>query len=148
MPDRNDYPRTVAEVLDPSMKFRPAALRAVKRFARRRPWAGTVEERQVKFRDLNKELAEAYEIPEPQLVFGKLDGSDSGRSCYIPAMNAIILSGKLSVVTMLHEWGHTRGMGERAACRWSVNLFKRCFPKSFSRCRFERHMLRAPNRAD
>src|SRR5687768_4180524 len=106
----NAYPASVAEVLDDRTTFRPAALRAVKAFARSRPWAGSSDERKQKFRDVNRALAEAYEVAQPQLVFGELDGGDSGRSCCIPRLSCIILTGKLSVVTFLHEFAHARGM--------------------------------------
>jgi hypothetical protein len=143
MPARSDYPSSIHEILDPAMKFKPAALRAVKAFACSRPWRGSLDERKDKFRALIHSLADAYRVAPPQLVFGKLDGGDSGRSCYIPRLNAIVLVGKLSAVTALHEFGHCRGMNEREACRWSVNIFRRCFPRSFARCRFEGHQLRA-----
>jgi len=148
MPNRNDYPSSVAELLDDRMKFKPAALRAVKALARSRPWRSNIEDRKEKFRSLNRALAAAYELPEPQLVFGKLNGGDSGRSCYIPPMNVIIISGTLSVVTFLHEWGHVRGMNERKACRWSVNLFRRVFPKSWARVTCDGHMVRQARSPD
>jgi hypothetical protein len=141
---RSHYPRTVAEVLDPQKRYKPAALRAVRAFARLRPFAGTVAERQVKFQVLNRALAEAYCVEAPNLVFETNEERDSGASCYVPATNTVILQGRLSVVSFLHEWGHRLyGRSERTACRWSINLFRRCFPRSFSRCRFDGHMLRA-----
>ena len=142
MSKSDDYPSTVAEVLDQRMKFRPAALLAISAFAQTKPWRGTVDERMVKFRELNTKLAAAYGIVVPQLVFGQLDGSDSGRSHYIPALHAIVLRGRLSVVTFLHEFAHARGMNERRACRWSINLFRRCFPRSWSKVCFDDHLVR------
>jgi len=138
---RDNYPATVNEVLDPNAKFKPAALRAVRAFARSHPWTGTVDERKEKFRKLNHDLAAAYGIPEPELVFDHLDGSHSGDSSYSPAPYRITLRGRLSVVTMLHEWGHARRMGERGACRWSINLFRRCFPRQYAKLEHVGHML-------
>ncbi len=135
------YPETVNEVVDPNAKYKPAALRAVRTFAQSKPWQGTEEERKEKFRKLNHDLSAAYGIPEPELVFGTLDGSHSGNSHYIPALHRITLLGKLSVVTYLHEFAHSRGMGERGACRWSINLFRRCFPRQFARLAHAGHML-------
>jgi hypothetical protein len=57
------YPATVNEVLSPQMKFKPAALRAVRAFARNRPWSGSIESRKSKFRRLNHDLSLAYGIP-------------------------------------------------------------------------------------
>lgn len=143
----HNYPRTVAEVLDTQKQYKTAALRAVTAFARTRPYAGSIAERQAKFRKLNAALADAYGVAEPKLVFGTVDALDSGSSCYIPGLNTIILRGRLSVVTFLHEWGHCLyGRSERKACQWSLNLFRRCFPRSWSRLRFDGHMVRSARR--
>ena len=45
------------------------------------------------------------------------------------------------MLTYLHEFAHARGYDERGACRWSLNLFRRCFPRSFARCRPVGHTL-------
>ena len=63
---RRDYPETVLEVVDQSMRFKPAALRAVRRFAESQPWRGSLDERKEKFLAVNRALAEAYEIAEPR----------------------------------------------------------------------------------
>jgi hypothetical protein len=136
----DDYPETVNEVLA-AMKFRQAALRAVRAFAASRPWSGSLDVRKEKFRKLNHDLAVAYGIPAPELVFGTLDDSGSGNSHYIPALHRITLIGKLSVVTYLHEFAHARGMGERGACRWSINVFRRCFPRQYAKLAHDGHML-------
>ena len=47
----------------------------------------------------------------------------------------------LSVLAYLHEFAHARGADERQACHWSINLFRRCFPRSFARCRAVGHTL-------
>lgn len=141
----NAYPDTVIEVLDDRMTFRPEALRAVRAFARSHPWRGSMDERKEKFRRLNHDLATAYGIREPELVFGRLDGSGSGRSQYIRSLHRIVLLGKLSVVTYLHELAHARGMSERGACRWSLNFFRRVFPRSWGRSVHQGHMLIRPS---
>ncbi len=143
---QNDtYPATVNEVIDATMTFRPQVLRACDEFKRAKPWRGTDDERHQKLRSLHSALSAAYGLtPQPRLIFGTDAASCSGRSCYIPAMAVIILRGRLSVVTYLHEFAHARGMGERDAARWSLNLFKRVWPKLFARCRHDGHMLRAP----
>jgi hypothetical protein len=56
-------------------------------------------------------------------------------------------AGRGSVVTTLHELAHVlfpsedRAAAELKACRWSVWLFKKTFPATFARCRFEGHVL-------
>ena len=142
-----NYPRTAAECLDPHRKYKPAVLRAVKAFARSKPFVGTVVERQEKFKALNTALAAAYNVPEPCLIFQTDETRDSGSSCFVPASRTIILRGRLSVVTLLHEIGHSLfGRSERRACRWSLNLFRRCFPRSWARLQFEGHVVRAEGR--
>ena len=130
---RDDNPETVLEVLDDAVRFRPTTFQAVKAFAESRPWQGSLEERIAKFRKVNHDLAVAYHVPEPQLVFGRLDGGSSDSSFYDPTRHQIVLNGKLSVVTFLHEFAHARGMGEVGACRWSIILCRRCFPQCVAR---------------
>ncbi|HLL87691.1 MAG TPA: hypothetical protein VK324_00145 [Tepidisphaeraceae bacterium] len=144
MSQSDPYPRSVQELLDDRMTFKPSALRAVRAFARARPWQGTLDDRHQKFRQLHNDLCAAYGLdPKPQLVFGNDHTTDSGSSCFIPAMNTIVLRGRMSVVTYLHEFAHARGRNEREAARWSINLFRRCFPKSWGHVRFDGHMIRS-----
>lgn len=43
-----------------------------------------------------------------------------------------------SIISTLHEFRHKlNGADETSACRWSVQLFKRCFPKSFNKLMFK-----------
>jgi hypothetical protein len=143
MPDRR-YPETVIELLDEAISFHPAALEAVRVFATSEPWGGTIEQRKAKFRELNHALADAHGIAEPKLCFGRLDGGPSGASHYVPARHQIVLVGKLSVVTYLHEFAHALGYGEKDACRWSINLFRLCFPRQYSRLVHLGHLLVLP----
>ncbi len=110
----------------------------MRRFARSKPWQGTHQQRARKFARLNRALAEAYGIDTPRLT---IYSDRAGRDCYIPALHTICLGSRMSVVTYLHEFAHARGMDERQACRWSINLFRRCFPRSFARCDTRGHML-------
>src|SRR5687768_3544547 len=109
MPFERNYPETVQEVLDPNLKFKPAALRAVRAFARSKPWRGTMAQRKAKFRRLNRALARAYGMAEPRLTFHNVEADGfSGSSRYRPGLHWIALSGRLSVVTFLHEFAHAR----------------------------------------
>jgi len=140
-----DYPQTVDEILNPNRKYPPAVLQAVKAFRASKAWQGTLVERQAKYQALNTALGAAYGVTPPTLVFENDEAQDSGSSCFVPATNTIILRGRLSVVTYLHEFAHFRfGHSERTACSWSINLFARCFPRSFARCVRDGHMLRKP----
>jgi hypothetical protein len=143
MRDRQ-YPETVVEILDDQMTFPSDLLQAVQEFADIRPWEGSTELRQEKFRQLNRSMAEACGIDPPKLFFGKIDGGSTGGSHYRPRDHRIVITGKLSVVTFLHEFAHALGYGEREACRWSINLFRKCFPRQFSRLIHVGHMLIRP----
>jgi hypothetical protein len=144
----NDYPKSIEELDLDSVQFPPAAIDAMRRLARSRPWRGTISQRKRKLLRLNADLAAAYGVPAPRVLFG-LDGGDSGRSCYIPALNTIIMRGtEPSVITLTHEVFHCiLGSSEREVCRASLSLFKRCFPRSWKRLRFDGHMARARRRS-
>jgi hypothetical protein len=54
----------------------------------------------------------------------------------------IYLRKKHSVITALHEFAHhIYGKSEKQACRWSVWLFRKIFPREFERLEFKGHML-------
>ena len=140
------YPSTVAECLSDRAKFRRGVIAAVRAFKRAGPWRGTLRERERKFRRLNDALAVAFGMPAPELRFERIDGGFSGASSCLrrgdrrPAV--ITMRGRLSVVTFLHEFAHTRGRDERGACMWSINLFRRAFPEQYARLRADGHTLR------
>jgi hypothetical protein len=138
----SDYPATVSEVLDPPVRSRAATVEAVHRFAAARPWRGSQDERIGKFQTVHADLCRIYG-KGTRLRFGPLDGGSSGSSFYNQGLDVIELRGKLSVVTYLHEFVHALGRDERGACRWSLSLFRKCFPQHFSGCRADAHMLRA-----
>lgn len=138
------YPTSIADLDLDSVVLDPAVVRAVRAFAKAKPYQGSIEERMGKFRKLNADLAMACSITAPHLAFDIDERTDSGGSQYIPPLNMIIMRGRLSVITMLHEWGHKLfGPSEKQACQFSLALFKRCFPRSWRRLRFDGHMARA-----
>ena len=156
MPRTGGYPDTVAECLSHRSKYRRGVVAAVKKFRRTGPWQGSVEERKAKFHRLNEALAGAYGVPAPKLRFERIDGSFSGASSCLPARRSlgeggrgsnerpavITMRGRLSVVTFLHEFAHALGKDERGACRWSINLFRRVFPRQYARLGADGHVLR------
>jgi hypothetical protein len=143
-PNQPDYPACVVEILEERMAYPEQVLLAIQRFAKTAPWIGSLAERKDKFKQLNHDLAEACGIPEPDLTFRRLDGGTSTASRYIAPMHRIVMMGKLSIVSYLHEFGHAMKMGEREACRWSINLFRRCFPTQYGHLVHVGHMLIRP----
>ncbi len=142
---RNTYPATVLEVLDEGITYPDELLRVLRIFAASKPWSGSTESRKRKFGDANRMMAKACKIEAPTLLFGPLDGGSSGSSCYSPRDHRIVMVGKLSVVTFLHEFAHALGLDEQGACRWSINLFRKCFPRQYSRLIHVGHMLIRPD---
>ena len=139
-----NYPQAVIEVFDNEIEYPLAVVNAVEDFAATHPWQGSLNSRKRKFQQLNRDLARACNIEQPTLAFGSLYGGSSGSSFYNPSVHRIVITGKLSVVTFLHEFGRALGYDEEAACRWSINLFRRCFPRQFSRLIHVGHTLVRP----
>ncbi|MCY2953597.1 MAG: hypothetical protein NTU53_16700 [Planctomycetota bacterium] len=141
-----DYPNDLFALLAEKMTFRGGAIRVVRRIAKSKFWRRTQEEQKALLRALNASLAVIHNVQWPQLVFGLNEQEpDSSRICFVPAPNTIILRGKyrLSIISFLHEWGHRLyGASEFTACKFSLQLFRRCFPRSFARLRFEGHRAR------
>jgi hypothetical protein len=139
-----NYPATVAEVLRRPINFRRRTLRVVRDFARSRPWRGDFRDRCRKFEALHGQLCALYgKATELFIDTSAAWGRDSGDSHYRPGRDLIVLKGRLSVVTYLHEFAHALGRDERGAVRWSVALFRECFPRSYARARACGHVLRA-----
>lgn len=136
-----NYPDTVEEVLR-DRKYNPDVLRALKQFRRSKPFRGTYQERKEKFKTLFEALKGIYGKTGLTLHLPKSESADCGNGSYSHFTQEIKLYGRLSVITFLHEFAHALGKDEKYACIWSVNLFKRIFPKSFERCSFDGHMVR------
>lgn len=130
-PPVEPYPATVAECLRDGKRYKPAALRALRAFRRARQWRLPARDRARAFRTLHTALCGVYGLRTRLVISG--GRGFSGDSGYSWRLNRIVLRGRLSLVTYLHEFGHARGKGERGACVWSINLFRRIFPRSFAR---------------
>ena len=134
------YPETMAENLDPEMKFRKETIRALRRFRRARPWSGSIDSRKRKFRDLHCELNAIYGTAFFLNMVNVRVNNPSGQGSFDPRSGSITVYGKLSVITYLHEFAHGLfGPSERQACRWSINLFQRVFPEKFNRLTGDGH---------
>lgn len=49
---------------------------------------------------------------------------------------------KPSIISILHEFAHhLHGPNEKTACAWSTQLFKKCFPKSFAKLKWQDNLL-------
>lgn len=139
------YPATVAECLDDSIRYRRATLAAARAYRELRPWSGPRAVRERKLWVLHEALCLIYGVDVPLVI--QSGAGCSGGSNFNTSTGRITLRGRLSVVTYLHEFAHALGkLEEREACRWSINLFRRVFPRQFARLRAEGHTLRATPR--
>jgi hypothetical protein len=137
----NDYPKSISELDLDAVQISPAILTAVKRFAASKPYRGSTRRRIQKFSRAIRDICDAAGVERPRLLFVPDERQDSGRSACIPALRTIILRGRLSVITCLHEVSHLlNGPSEHVACAWSLRLFRDCFPRSWSRLRFDGHV--------
>jgi len=141
---RDAYPATVLEVLDDEITYPDELIRVMRIFSASKPWSGSIEARKRKFSDVNRLMATACRMETPTLTFGSLDGGSSGSSYYSPSEHRITMTGKLSVVTFLHEFAHALSMDEQDACKWSINLFRKSFPNQYSRLVHVGHTLIRP----
>lgn len=140
MPTNNDtgnghYPNNpmVADVT-----YRRGAIAAVREC---NLWWGRNQKRLNRARALVTRLSEIYDCRVPtvdcsrdnRVIRGERSASrDSSRSNYNPSEHAITLCGRWSLLTLLHEYAHSRfGNSERKAVKWSVNLFRKAFPEKF-----------------
>jgi len=135
------YPTEEEIMAGPMPTHKPAVLSLVKEW-KREVWkpvkTGSPEQRFEAIKTLLSRIAvEHYQRPV-EVVYspGLLS------SCYSPQLNRIALNESLSIVTALHELAHHLfGPDEKKACRWSVHLFKKAFPKAFEKLEFRGHML-------
>jgi hypothetical protein len=128
------YP-TAKTIMATPVLFRPGVLAAVR--AWKREYRGQRRTPQA-LEALVHRLATLYKKPV-RVVFDK-----GCPPCYIPGARVMVLQPHFgSIVTTLHEFAHhIFGRSETQACRWSVWLFKRTFPRTFERCTFDGHFVR------
>ena len=120
-------------MVDDAATFRPAALAALRQFRAVHPFRLEAEAFVDAVGTLYGGLSAAYDMPVLTVRHrGPWEG-DSIESRYDDLRHRVTLRGRASVLTALHEFGHARGYGEGGAVYWSVNVFRRVFPRSFAR---------------
>jgi|SRR6185369_12253881 len=124
-------------LINPNVRISPEAHAAIVAFRRSKPWRGTFEERYAKFQSAMAGLAAAYGLGTGLVFEGPELAGRLGNGAYDPRKDVAHLIGKLSVVTLLHCLARARGRSRREAFEWSLSVFARMFPISFSRCRLD-----------
>ena len=133
------YPSSIDEILDDTIKYRREVVKAMNKFKSFEPWKGTPFQRAAKLSWLHLEFCKIYGV-DTKLTFDPDILCDveqkSGNGWWDPELNMIHISGKVSILTFLHEWGHNlHGESEFYACWWSINLFRKIFPQNFNKLR-------------
>lgn len=145
------YPATVAECIRPNIKFIKGVIPALKKFKDRKAFGTKTNKTRLKYMQiLVKDFAEVYNVEPPTVEVEGIDLSkkvkdtndDSGSSSYSPATKTITMRGKLSIITVLHEFAHHLGKNERLAAIWSINLFRKVYPNQFAKLNAVGHTLR------
>jgi hypothetical protein len=68
---------------------------------------------------------------------------EDGKYSYNAYYKRITFGEKPSIISALHELGHhLYGKSELLACRFSVHLFKKCFPQTYRKLKWEGHQLK------
>lgn len=153
----------------PELEFRPEAIRVMTKFRDEiKPFRPkefseeAVEKKKIKWNWFVDKMSKAYNLnPKPNVEFGiftpqswNRPGSssrdDDGQSShYRPSTNTLYFTGKFSLTTLLHEFGHARGFDERDTIIWSINFGIRFFPVTYNRLLEKSdegtHMLIRPN---
>lgn len=111
-------------------KYKTGVIGSVMLFKRDCPYASGDENRWDGLCKLTSLLNNIYGIT-PSLAWVNSEDSHSFNSYYNKTDDVIVMVGRLSIITFLHEYAHARGMDEKQANAWSMGLFKRVYPQSY-----------------
>lgn len=109
---------------------------AIKAFRDAKPWKGTFEERKEKLETFANAFRDACGLECDFVFVGARDGIEAphGNGMYHPQANKVVLSDKLSVVTLLFAFGMAAGLNRVEALTWAKGLFRHYFPRSAANC--------------
>jgi hypothetical protein len=134
----NTYP-SKEEILDHEIVHRSEVYRIV------RAWKPTWkkvrhEDAQTRFQALSTLLQQLADLYQKPLTIHYI--AEAPTCFYVPEEHLLVLNKSLSILSSLHEFAHhVYGTSEKQACRWSVWLFKKTFPKAYAKLEWQGHML-------
>lgn len=137
MSEKNEY---VKGLLDDNYEYPREAMFALITFKRDNrfsnpavPFTEHMAKRLQAMQVLVKSLCDIYNIPQVTVEGVAIEeGAQSLASFYSPPQRVIYMVGKLSIITLLHEFAHALlGANEDDARKWSVNIFRRAYPRAF-----------------
>ena len=125
--------RTAASYVNDSVRFTDGIEEAVRQYAGQRPWQGTREERFDKLAEFHAKLCEVCEVTCQFEVFGI--ETYAAMCGYFQHDTTMRVAGRLSVVNYLYHFAAViyPEVTEDMRMTFCVNLYKRGFPRSFSR---------------
>ena len=139
----NRYPTKEEILAEPLPTHKIALLRAIKVW-KKQVWAvsrGSMEDKNRALESLVNTMADVYDKPCNFTVNLRLPSP-----CYRTDSRTIVMNASASVISTMHEFAHHLfGHDETKACRWSVHLFRKTFPKAYAQLVWDRHTLRKPN---
>jgi len=116
---------------------RKLVIEKLKKFKKMNPWKGDVGERISKFNWLWEELVKIYNKEDWVLICSVPTQTKfwySSEGSFVDADNkVVVLQGRLSVITFLHEFAHILGANQEEAVKWSNELFKEVFPEKWAK---------------
>jgi len=116
-------------------------LEVLREFKAMNPWKGTVGERIDKFvwlhgelcKIFNKKVHLAFDIPADTKDWYSSEGSYY--TIGLDGREWMVLQGRLSVITYLHEFAHALGMDQQEAQEWATSIFRQVFPEKYKKLR-------------
>lgn len=148
-------------IFDDNMRFKNGVVEALTNFKNKNTTIKSPIPRFVEMVNLVKELSNIYNIIPPSMILkigdiGLYFDNNTGyisviklnnyllkikTSCYYPDKHFIYLM-NLSIITLLHEFYHSRGMfDEYKTVRYSISLFKRVYPNEYKKLKSIKHVL-------
>lgn len=132
------YP-TKKEIMEVQLTFPEPVIEAVEKWKRHwyRGWDQRYKYiRIISLQDLVYLISLTQEGEAPKVTTAEIDA-------YYPDLKIITIKKKHpSIISTLHEYGHhLYGDSELKACRWSIQLFKECFPYEFEELVWTGHLL-------
>lgn len=136
MPD-SDYP-TKERILERERMFKPKLLAAVKAWKREHyngQWSSKTVEQKI------ASLVELVDVLDNRQRTVRVTVGEIYR--YFPGQRLLEIDGRNpSIISTIHEMGHhVCGLSELAACRYSVWMFIKVFPRAYERLEWRGHML-------
>ncbi len=133
----NKYP-TKKEILSPKIDFKDETIECLKKW---KPiWIKNRNKNtKIKIETIGLLIINLTKIYEKTIT---IRYDPSTKSSYYNSKKETIVLNKPSILTALHEFAHhIKGPSEKKACRWSVQLFKIVFYKSYKQLNWKGHML-------